>query len=129
MSTRITLVVVNNTGSDVVCADTHCESFDNLEEGTVIKNGTTGTFSSSTNDRIFATFVMEVGAGGWEMGMTCPKSSSNSAYGTAKAGLQPYSRSGTPCTFTYVLGEENQADWDNGDSYTRSKGLRYGDCS
>ncbi|MDP8257694.1 MAG: hypothetical protein P9M14_18260 [Candidatus Alcyoniella australis] len=129
MDDRVIFKVVNKTGSTITCTDVHCESFDNLSTGKQLTNGQTGTFTSSTNDRIFAIWEMDVGDGGWAMGMTCPKNSHNSAYGTPKAGLQTYSRTGTPVTFTYHLGTPNMADWDDGDTYNVTKGLRYGDCS
>jgi hypothetical protein len=75
------------------------------------------TFTNDTNDRVYVTWVDANGTS-YEMGMTCPKSSSNSAAGytggnLGDPGLQVYEKSGTPCTFTYKIGTPSQASWDN----------------
>lgn len=129
MSVRIRLTIVNNTGADVKCTSIKCEKFLDLTTGTVIANNTESVFLTETNDRIFCEFdqTNNSKAGKWQMGMTCPKSSDNNAYGTFMAGLQKYKKSGTPLELTYILGTKNLADWDHGDKNegnTRS----YGDC-
>ncbi len=128
MSTRVTLIVENSTGQTVKCTDTRCASFDNLNSTTTIPDGEKGTYTSESSDRLFCTFEQEDGNGVWEMGMTCPKSSHNSAQGSAQAGLQTYDQEGTPVTFTYKLGEENEADWDHGNKNDGDH-VAYGDCS
>lgn len=52
----------------------------------------------------------------FHMSLTCPKWSSNSAEGSPHAGLQTYSESGTPVTFTYNVGTPNLACWSSGSS-------------
>ncbi len=52
----------------------------------------------------------------FHLSFTCPKSSHNSAEGSPHAGLQSYSRGGTPVTFTYNVGSPNLACWDSGNS-------------
>ncbi|HVG08640.1 MAG TPA: lipase family protein [Thermoanaerobaculia bacterium] len=131
-SYRVELVVNNNTGGTIECTDTSCELFDvpgfQLGIGATIPNGETGTYRSTTNNRIFATFA-PAGSGSpvWQMGMTCPKASHNSADGNSNAGLQTYSRTGTPVTFTYNPGQPNQADWNHGNE-NEGDTVTYGDC-
>ena len=126
---RIVLIVTNNYDLDVECTDIKCQKFDDLKVGTVIPAGGVGIFESSTNDRVFCTFEqVRPGAGFWQLGMTCPKSSSNSAQGSFRAGLQKYRRRGTPVTFEYVLGQPNRADWDNG-RQDKGENVPYGHCS
>ena len=129
MDTRVILIIVNNTGHAVTCTDIRCGAFSNLNVGDTLANGATGTYTSDTHDKSFVTWAMAPGPGAWEMGMICPQFSHNSAYGSAKAGLQHYSRTGTPATFTYHLGQDNQADWSSGNSYCPTNGLNYGGCS
>ena len=129
MSNRINLKIINNTGTTVRCSDTSCEAFTNLSVGTTVANKGQDTFNSDTNDRIFCTFQQEApGKGKWQLAMTCPEMSDNSACGSLDAGLQHYSPSGSPATFTFILGEPNLADWENP---TENKGetISYGDCS
>ncbi|RIE04448.1 PI-PLC domain-containing protein [Cohnella faecalis] len=52
----------------------------------------------------------------FHMSFTCPKMSSNSAEGSPHTGLQTYSGSGTPVTFTYRVGTPNLACWSSGTS-------------
>ena len=129
MSTRVKLIVKNKTGLTVKCTDVRCEKFSDLKVGTTIAAGGENTFLTDTNDRIFCTFTEEApGAGSWQLSMTCPKSSTNSACGSFNAGLQHYDKHGTPAVFTFILGEANLADWDNG-SVNKGKTINYGDCS
>jgi hypothetical protein len=131
-SYRVELIVNNNTGGTIECTDTSCELFDvpgfQLGVGTTIPNGQTGTYRSTTNNRIFVTFAPAGGSPTWQMGMTCPKASHNSADGNQNAGLQTYSRTGTPVTFTYNPGQPNQADWDHGNE-DEGDTVPYGECS
>lgn len=129
MSVRVELVVKNNTDIDVECTDIKCEKFEDLVVGSIIASKGEKTFSSTTNDRIFCTFSQKApGAGKWQLAMTCPKSSHNSACGSYCAGLQKYERKGTPVTFTFILGTENLADWSHGDRDAHDT-VVYGDCS
>lgn len=129
MSTRVQLLIKNNTGTTVTCTDIACEGFDDLNVGDTLENGGQKTYTSSSNDRIFCTFEQVApGKGAWQLGVTCPKSSHNSAQGSFDAGLQTYERTGTPVTFTYDFGNPNQADWNNGDKDTGAS-VPYGDCS
>lgn len=129
MSTRVKLRIKNNTGKTVRCSHISCQQFDDLKAGVTIRNGQERTFHSGTNDRVFVIWEWVDGPAAWEMGMTCPRSSRNSAYGSYRAGLETYNRTGTPVTFTYDLGNHNRADWGNGDGYIPTAGLRYGECS
>lgn len=129
MSTRVKLVVKNNTGMVLKCTDIRCEKFDNLSEGQTIAPYGQNEFTTETRDRIFCTFTEQSpGAGSWQLAMTCPTGARNSACGSYNAGLQPYERTGTPVTFTFILGQPNQADWNHGDTDVL-KVIRYGDCS
>ena len=127
---RVKLIITNTTGATLTCTDIGCEAFDvtPLNVGDTIPPGGTGTYASSTNDRIFCTWKSSVGGGVFQMGMTTPKSSSNSAYGSFYAGLQNYQGSGTPCTFTYVPGTPNEADW-NDPNQDNGTTVAYCDCS
>lgn len=128
MSTRVTLTVVNKSGTTLKCTNVGCESFDNLKVGDTIAAGGKNTFTSSTNDRIFATFEEDgPGIGAWQLAMTCPELSDNSACGSFNAGLQHYSESGHG-NFTFNLGSPNLADWDSGSS-NEGNVISYGDCS
>jgi hypothetical protein len=130
MSTRVIFVVDNSANSvPVICADIACQPVDGLAVGQSIAAGVMQTFTASTNDRIFCRFVNSNGSV-YELAMTCPKSSHNSAGGIlGLEGLQPYSRTGTPVNFTFSLGNPNQADWDNGSTTNPNNSLvTYGDC-
>ena len=132
MSTRVKLVVKNNTGVVVECTNIHYERFENLSEGHTIAPGGENEYTTETSDRIFCTFTEQSpGAGSWQLAMTCPISSRNSACGSYNAGLQPYERRGTPVTFTFILGQPNEADWNHGDISTNmlQDVIRYADCS
>jgi hypothetical protein len=129
---RVELVVVNNTGGPIRCTNVSGALFDvpgfQLGIGAQIPNGRTGTYRSTTNNRLFATFAPDGGGSTWQMGMTCPRAAHNSASGSPNAGLRTYSRTGTPVTFTYAPGQPNQADWNHG---KEDKGgvIPYGECS
>ena len=123
------LVVKNDTGMVLKCTDIRCEKFDNLSEGQTIAPYGRNEFTTETRDRIFCTFTEQSpGAGSWQLAMTCPTGARNSACGSYNAGLQPYERTGTPVTFTFILGQPNQADWNHGDTDVLNV-IRYGDCS
>ena len=129
MSTRVNVTVINNSGLTVKCTNTSCESFTNLSVGDTIAAGGKNTFSTDTNNRIFATFAEESpGIGAWQLAMTCPELSDNSACGSFNAGLQTYEEDGTPANFTFILGTPNKADWDSGSS-NNGDVISYGDCS
>lgn len=53
----------------------------------------------------------------FNLSFTCPKSSSNSAEGSAFCGLQRYERHGTPVSFTYEINSPNKACWNSGSSF------------
>ncbi len=126
---RVNVTVVNNSGLNVKCTNIGCETFTKLSVGDTVAAGGQNTFSSDTNDRIFATFTeVAPGDGSWELSMTCPRSSSNSACGSLNAGLQTYEESGTPANFKFILGTPNLADWDSGSS-NGGNVITYGDCS
>lgn len=124
--TRVILIINNPFDTVVTCTNVSCEKFDDLSVGTVIPAKGSGTYTSPTSDRIFVTWESPTG-GYWRMGMTVPKSSSNSACGYGNEGLQHYNDD-VPCKFIYDLGQPNQASWDNptgpGDGNPS-----YGDCS
>lgn len=128
---RVELVVVNTTNAPLQCTNTCCEGFDvpgfELSIGTQVQPGQSATFRSETHNRLFATFQPLGGSSAWEMAMTCPRGSHNSACGNPGAGLQTYSRSGTPATFRFIPGQANKADWNHGD---RDDGdvVKYGNC-
>lgn len=52
----------------------------------------------------------------YHLSFTCPKMTDNAAEGSAYAGLQGYSETGTPVTFTYLIGTPNLACWESGNS-------------
>lgn len=129
MSTRVNLTIKNNSGVTVTCTDIRCETFTNLNVGQTIAANGSNTFTSDSNNRIFATFTENApGIGSWQVAITCPKMASNSACGSYNAGLQHYEESGSPVTFTYILGTPNLADWDSGTS-NEGNVITYGDCS
>jgi len=129
MSTRINLTVENKTDLEVKCTDISCKTFSGLSVGDTIAPGKSFKCTSDTNDRIFCEWAQESpGSGNWQLAMTCPKSSDNSACGSNKAGLHTYNRSGTPVSFTFSLSEENRADWNHGDE-NHGECITYGDCS
>ena len=119
---RVTMIVKNPFNSPVTCMSIPCATFNPpqdgdqsgavmLQVGTVIPANGTGIFVSQSNNRLFCLWTNSYG-GYWQMAMTCPKSSPNSACGlTPTAGLQGYSGSGTPTSFTFILGNANLADW------------------
>lgn len=128
MSSRVILNLVNNTNGDVTCTDISCETWNNLEVGQVVKSGSSISFNADTNDRLFLTWKNKEAGAVFYMAMTCPKSSTNSACGyDTLSGLQTYKKHGTPATFTFNLGEINNADWDNGDS-NHNINVSYGSC-
>lgn len=130
MSTRINLNIKNTVNPDesIVCRKILCQNIDGLDVGTVLAAGETGKYTASTNDRVFCMWEGLISGTEYQMAMTCPKSSSNSAAGYGSAGLQKYSRSGTPANFTFHVGTKDLADWDNGDSY-EGNAPDFGDCS
>jgi len=96
--------------------------------GTIIKPGETKKFEIPTNDRVFCEFATMDYSAVYRMAMTCPKSSHNSAAGYARSGLRPYSRTGTPVYFEFLLGQPSYADWNHGDE-NHEDAPDYGDCS
>lgn len=130
--TRITLNINNKTSLPVICADISCEPIPAMYVGMTIPAGRTQTFSITTNNRVFCRFVSQDETV-YELGMTSPKSSSNSAEGClGNEGLQTYAPHADPVTFTYDLGSLNLADWNNGQPeppFTpNNKIVAYGDC-
>jgi len=127
---RVNITIVNTTKEkeDVRCTDICCSSISGLEVGDVIQAGDKINITSGTNNRIFFKFIAEQTKDVFQIGCTCPKSSQNSACGYGNSGLQCYSRSGTPVSFTFHLGKTNKADWDNGCDLDGDC-PRYGDCS
>ncbi|MCB0696523.1 MAG: hypothetical protein KDC07_04115 [Chitinophagaceae bacterium] len=130
--TRLTVTITNPFSTPVTCSQSNdvCSNsaWDNLTPGTVIQPGASGTFTSQSNDRIFCEWT-DANGGVFQMAMTSPKSSSNSACGiTPRAGLQAYERHGTPVDFTFILGTANKADWDNG-SENQGNIIAWGACS
>jgi hypothetical protein len=69
----------------------------------------------SSNDR--AGVYYTAGFTPFHMSFTCPKASDNSAEGSPFAGLLPYAENGTPVTFTYDVGQPNQACWGSGSKF------------
>jgi len=129
MSSRVILNLINNTSGDVICTDISCKTWNNLKVGQVVKSGSTLSFNSDTNDRLFLTWQNKAAGAVFYMAMTCPKSSTNSACGyDTLSGLQTYQEHGTPGTFTFKLGDSNHADWKSGSS-NNNHFVKYGDCS
>lgn len=129
MGQEVKLTIVNNTGTTVTCTDIRCEKFEDLNVGDQLASGFSATYIALTNDRVFCTFAQNPpGSGSWQLAMTNPEMTDNSACGSLNAGLQPYSPSGTPAQFTFILGQPNEADWDN-PSVNKNKTITYGDCS
>jgi hypothetical protein len=132
---RITLIINNTTSNTVICGDIACQPIPGMLVGTTIPAGQTSTYLIPTNDRVFCRFVSPDGQV-YELGMTCPKNSHNSAEGClGNEGLAAYEQEGTPVTFTYNLGGPNLADWNNGNKPTPQKNftpnntiVAYGAC-
>jgi hypothetical protein len=132
MSTRVSVTIHNPYDKKVRCSlsNSVCPNgqWDNMDEGTEIEKGQSRTFTSSSNNRLFCEWTNEYGAI-WQMAMTCPVGSSNSACGISKnAGLQKYLESGTPAQYTYLLGQPNDADWKSG-SENNGNVIPFGQCS
>jgi hypothetical protein len=129
MSLRVKLTIINNSNVAVKCTDTKCAPIAKLQKGTIIPAKGKVTFLSDTNDRIFATFEEgSPGRGSWWIAATCPLTSSKSACGSINAGLQKYHESGKPAHYTFILGQPNLADWDDGSS-NNGDVIQYGACS
>ena len=130
MTTRIKLAVTNsvNPKESIVCRKILCQNIDGLDVGTVLASGATGKYTASTNDRIFSEWEGLVSGTKYQMAMTCPKSSTNSAAGYGSAGLQTYEKHGTPVSFTFNVGTKDKADWGHGDEY-EGDAPDFGDCS
>jgi hypothetical protein len=128
MTTRITLTVDNTQNAvAVTCADIR-GPIPGMYVGLTIKGGTSRAFLIETNDRVFCRFV-DTNEKVYELGMTCPKGSDNSAEGClGTEGLQTYLEDGTPVDFTFQLGGPNLADWNHGSTTTPVNGVpAYGD--
>ena len=110
---RVTVRIVNSSNQRLRCTDvTPAGAFSNLFVGDTIAANGSSTYTSDDNDRIFATFTEDSGGiGSWQLAMTCPKMSDNSACGSYNSGLQEYGTSGS-ASFEFDLGTPNQADWD-----------------
>lgn len=130
MSTRINLTITNSVSpaETIVCRKILCQNIENLNVGTQLKPGDSGHYTVSTNDRVYCLWQGLVSGTEYQLAMTCPKSSHNSAAGYGSAGLQTYSRTGTPVSFTFEVGTKDLADWDNGNSY-EGNAPTFGDCS
>lgn len=134
MSYRVKLVINNKLSIDLTCASISGPTFDNLAVGQVAKAGQSITFTNETNDRVYVTWKDANGMQ-YQMGMTCPQSSSNSAAGYTTTGfgdpgLQKYAESGTPCVFTYNIGTPTQASWGNPQGpANQSQNPKYGELS
>jgi hypothetical protein len=129
-ATRISLTISNaNNTVPVTCADISCQPIPGMYVGLTIQPGKQQSFLITTNDRVFCKFV-DSNENVYALGMTCPKSSNNSAEGcVGKEGLQAYKDSGTPVDFTYKFGGPNLADWDNPSTSTPNNSIvAYGDC-
>jgi hypothetical protein len=132
MSTRVSVTIHNPYDKKARCSlsNSVCPNgqWDNMDEGTEIEKGQSRTFTSSSNNRLFCEWTNEYGAI-WQMAMTCPIGSNNSACGISKnSGLQTYLETGTPAQFTYILGKQNDADWNHG-SENDGDVIKWGACS
>jgi hypothetical protein len=113
--TRVIVKIKNNFSIPVKCTSIPCAEFKDLKVNHVIEAHSEAVFQSDSNDRLFCEWRNTDG-GFWQMAMTCPKGSSNSACGISPtAGLRMYDPKGTPANFEYILGEDNLADWKSGD--------------
>ena len=126
MSNRINVTIKNATSQDLKCTNLSCATLDGLSVGDVIIEGKSKSYTASSNDRIFVQFTGDNSVV-YNLAMTCPELSDNSATGFGNGGLQQYSGSGTPANFIFRLGEGDKACWSSGKSV--SFGPRYGDCS
>ena len=123
--TRVHMSVKNTTKEDVVCINISGNGrIPGLyapttvgDKGSILESGKTFTADIITNDRMYVAFQGVKSGKIYKMAMTCPKSSSNSASGYGTAGLQKYESHGTPVSFSFRLGEKDQADWDNSTKY------------
>lgn len=133
MSTRVRVTIHNPYDKKVRCSlsNSVCPNgqWDDMDEGTEIEKNSSRTFTSSSNNRLFCEWTNDEYGAIFEMAMTCPIGSSNSACGISKnSGLQTYQESGTPAQFIYILGNPNQADWQSG-SQNDGNTIPFGQCS
>ena len=148
-SYRAKVIIVNKTGETQTLIGTECVPFylydDNTKNYSELSTYTLGineklTTYVKSNDRAFMEW-MHIKSGThkikdtYKIAVTCPKSSTNSATGYGKSGLQPYSMFGSPVTFRFHLGTNDKADWKDENSTVWSRGnykgdtVKYGDCS
>ncbi len=125
---RIHLEILNSSTEAIICRNILCQSVDGLNIGWTVQPQQSGAFSSRTNDRVFVLFQGLTSGTEYQLAMTCPKSSPNSAAGYGSGGLQTYDRSGTPVTFRFCIGSNDMADWGHGDEYTGDS-PDFGNCS
>lgn len=117
----------NMTGEKIKLVEQKCLNTEGLHNQTILSAGQSITKTITSNDRYFATWEGLDDGMMYKSGWTSPKSSHNSATGYGASGLHSYSRTGYP-DFIFNIGEEDQADWNNGDEYTGAT-VDYGDCS
>lgn len=128
LSNRITVYIKNMSDEVIQCKHILCGDIQGLDVGDKLNPSQVMVYHATSNDRIFSDWSGLESGDVYKIAMTCPKSSHNSAAGYGNGGLQHYSRTGTPVTFRFNLGNKDLADWDNGDEY-HGEAPEYGDCS
>jgi len=125
---RINLKIKNKTDESIVCRKILCSDIRGLDVGDQLSINDEKSYTVDTNDKVFCLWEGMITSTQYQLAMTCPKSSRNSAAGYGSAGLQFYSRGGTPANFTFHIGKKDMADWDNGDEY-KGNAPEFGICS
>lgn len=127
MSIRVFCSITNKTAENIKFVRALCKGLDGLGPDSIIVPGQSITYTAETNDRIMVTFEGTQSGTSYNLAMTCPKLSDNSASGFGNGGLQHYEEEGTPANFNFHLGEGDQASWSSGNSI--SYGVTWGECS
>jgi hypothetical protein len=113
--TRIFVVVKNPESETLRLKDSWCYKDEWCKEPEDIPAFGRKIFLLNDNDR--AGIQYKLNGIPFNLSFTCPKSSSNSAEGSAFSGLQEYESHGTPVSFTYDVSTSNKASWSDSSSF------------
>lgn len=134
---RVNVKLTNTLENPIICRGVLCQGLQNPKtgalwaDGDVIEPGALVGMLSESNDRIFAQFESQIKGVNtgimFQIAMTVPGSSCNSAAGYfGNEGLQKYNDD-TPATFIFNIGEKNLASWSDCNGLGTDPPA-YGDC-